>query len=598
MKKYISLLLGIITIMACQEKEVQEAIFKMEVKGYVEEKCYTLGEEQTVYLWSSKSWADNQMSTVEYRMDPTVLENYNLEKGTSLKLLPDSCYRMEETHFEVDDDAEFAKFKVKYWPEKIIASGGNYNVVEYALPLRIWVNGVPQEDRYGSVLVGFLINPAEFTLLAPEEVEILPLEFSKLYELPVIFETNYNNKEWITLNFEIDRDLVQEYNKKHGTEFLLLPDADKIVSWLEEEGELERDVNQDSVVFFVDFAKSSIGKGDNNKYLLPIRLSGISSTRCKIQNDVCYFAWWNSRIEQSVWKVSTTSSWEGSGASLNDDNLSSRWLWNYTRGENIATEPENITYILRDPRKNAVVEKIECYAATSYGSWKGAKDIAIQITNNGTDWETVQNVVAPQLSGDQMYKYEIELDKPVTCLGIRLSISSYYSDGISFYEIYMHGKLVDNPNPPVISGIPQYIWNVETSTVKEGNPSNLVDDDISTFWSWDYDLCKLPEDITFTVKDPGQTVLLKGVELYLRQEMWGNKGPIKADILVTKDGVEWSKVGVHNFQFDGNGNPVLTAQVFELPTPMSGVVGVRISITETNDGGVWFGEIKMQGELE
>lgn len=596
MKKYISLLLCGIAIMACQDKEVQDAIFKMEVKGYMEEKCYTLGEEQTLYLWSSKSWADNQVTTVEYRVDPTVLEEYNVEEGTSLKLLPDSCFRMEQTVFEVDDEAEFAKFKVKYWPEKIIAGGGNYDVVEYALPLRIWVNGVPQEDRYGSVIVGFLINPAELSILWDKNIQTTMLDVTKVYEVPVIFETNYNNKEWITLNFEINNDLVQAYNNEHGTDYLPLPKTDEVVSWLEEEGELERDVNQDSIMFYVDFSKSGIASDDNNKYLLPIHLTSTSSTRCKIQNDVCYFSWWNSRINQSLWRVSTTSSADGNGSYLNDGNLKQHWLWDYNRGENIAVEPENITYMLQNPGLNAVIEKIECYAATSFGSWKGPKDIAIQITNDGTEWETVQNFVAPQLSGDQVY--EIVLDKPVTCLGIRLSISSYYSDGIAFYEICMHGKTVDNPNPPAIEGIPQWVWNVETSTVQEGAAANLVDDNIESFWSWDYYSCQLPENITFTLKEKEQTISFAGIEFYLRQQMWGKKGPNKAEILVTKDGTEWTKVGEHNFQFSENGDPILTAQEFKLATPVKGVVGVRISIVETKDDGVWFGEIKMQGELE
>ena len=281
MKKYILLLLGVILIISCQEKEVQNAIFKMEVKGYMEEKCYTLGEEQTLYLWSSKSWADNQMTTVEYRVDPTVLEEYNVTEGTSLKLLPDSCYRMEERVFEVDDDATFAKFKVKYWPEKIIAAGGNYNTVEYALPLRIWVNGMPQEDRYGTVLVGFLINPAELTILNDENVQPFLLDVTKVYELPVVFKTNYNNKEWISLNFEVPNDLVQSYNDAHGTDYLPLPKTEEVVSWLAEEGELERDVNQDSVMFYVDFSKSGIAADDNNKYLLQIRLMNIGRSISK-----------------------------------------------------------------------------------------------------------------------------------------------------------------------------------------------------------------------------------------------------------------------------------------------------------------------------
>lgn len=599
MKKYIAILFLFVAF-SCQKKETLDATFRMEVKGYIEEECYTLGEAQNLYLWSSKSWPDRQVSALEYRVDPTLLESYNAEEGLNLKLLPDSCYLMEQTHFEMSDDDEFAKFKVKYWPEKIIHAGGSFNKVEYALPLRLWVNGVPQDERYASVVVGFLINPAEFSLANAENVTAFTLDVSQVYEFSVVFGTNYNNKEWINAEFELAPDLVQEYNNEHGTEYLPLPNADKVVSWLADEIVLDRDENQDSVTFFADMVQSGIDKSDKSRYMLPIRLVGISSEKCKVINNVRYFTWWNSKMEQSLWRVTTRSTASGSPSNLNDDDLASGWLWDYSRKNEIATDPENITYMLKDVTKLAVVHKVECHPWKGVNTaWMGAKDIAVQVTMDGEEWTTVKNFVAPQLTSDIVYF--IELDEPVTCSGVRLSISSFHSDGVAFYEIYMHGELIENPNPPVVEGIPQSSWNVATTSclAGEGARENLVDDDINTYWIWDYNGDKkLPEEITYTLKDETKTVTFEGVELYLRQQMWGNKGPKKADILISKDGITWDKVGVHEFQFNENGEAILTAQKFTVDSPISGVKGVRISITETNDDGIWFGEIKVSGSID
>lgn len=438
MKIYIATLFVVLSLLACQDKEMEDATFRLEVRGYVEEECYTFGEEQTLYLWSSKAWADNKTSTVEYYVDPSVLDDYNAENGTALKLLPDSCYRMEQTNFDVDDDAVYARFKVRYLPEKIINAGGNYNVVEYALPMRIMVNGVPQDDRYGTVVVGFLINPAVMNILNAGELTKFMLDPSEVYELPVVFETNYNNNEWITLDFDINEDLVEQYNEEHGTDYKLLPDIDKAVSWLQEEAELEKGVNTDSVMFYVDFAQTSIDKGDHTVYLLPVKLNSVSSTKCKIEDDVRYFAFASTNIDQAVWNVTTTSTSSGSSSLLNDGNDNAFWLWNWMRGPEIATNPENITYTLIDQSAPVEIGKIECHCFRgSNSAWLGAKDIAVQISDDGESWTTVKNFVAPQLA-QQLTVYNIELDAPVVCKAIRLSISSYYSDGICFSEIIMH----------------------------------------------------------------------------------------------------------------------------------------------------------------
>ena len=59
-------------------------------------------------------------------------------------------------------------------------------------------------------------------------------------------------------------------------------------------------------------------------------------------------------------------------------------------------------------------------------------------TDGGASWNEIKRYTAPQLSGNTTYS--IELDEPVQCNAVRLSIISGYSDGIAFSEIIMHGQ--------------------------------------------------------------------------------------------------------------------------------------------------------------
>ena len=108
----INICLLLTIIVSCTDTEIMDSTFTLEVKGFVEEECYTFGEEQPLYLWASKNWADNQVSEVTYEVYPEALEAYNSSEGTSYKLLPESCYRIEQDSFSIDDETQYAKFRV------------------------------------------------------------------------------------------------------------------------------------------------------------------------------------------------------------------------------------------------------------------------------------------------------------------------------------------------------------------------------------------------------------------------------------------------------------------------------------------------------
>ena len=594
---FTNICLLLILLASCTDKEVMDATFTLEVRGYAEEECFTFGEEQPLYLWASKNWADSKLSEVTYAVDPNALETYNAEEGTNLKLLPESCYRIEENTFEVDDESQQAKFKMYYSPEQIIAEGGKYNEVEYALPIRISVNGVPMEDRYGSVIVGFRVNEALISIRNTESVPVITIDNAVSQEVAMTFETNYNNIEWIKLDFTVGGDLVDEYNAAHGTTYEPFPMAD--ISYLTDEFELEREVNVDSALFYADM----VNLDRNKEYLLAIRLNSIDTKKCQIdpEKNTRYLVFNNPRIDQTMWKVTTSSTGEGSAANLNDNDRGTHWLWNY----NASKLPEDITYTLVDYDQLAVIEKIDLYPAASYNTWTGAKDIEIWVTKDLEEWTKVKDYTAeldPATGRANEAGYSIELDEPTECLAIRIRVTSTYDpqsgNGLAFFEIYMNGKLVENPNPPVITKIPQEAWTVATSTTSSGSAANINDDDLSTFWLWQWQNYKLPENITYTLNDQNQTATIEKIEVYpynTGNPAWLGAKTIEVQV---QEGDTWKTIKTYDVALTDDGLANSAGFTIELDEPVQ-CKAIRLSVTELQAGtnGLSFAEIYMHGSL-
>lgn len=597
MKHFIkNIYLLLLLLASCTDTETMDSTFTLEVKGYAEEECFTFGEEQPLYLWASKNWADSKTSLVEYRIDPTVLEDYNSTEHTSYKLLPESCYRLIQDSFFVDDDAQFAKFKIMYTPEQIIAEGGQYGVVEYALPVRIYVDGVPMAERYGSVVVGFLVNKALLSLGNTKNETVYTIEPSKSQEIMVSFETTYDNLEWISLDFNIGGQLVSDYNAAHGTNYLEFPKED--VTYIATEFRLNREASVDSSAFYADMANLDPLK----QYLLAVQVDSITSTKCKIdpENSIRYFLFYNTRLPQSIWTVTTSStlSYEGSVGALIDDEVSSSsyWIWDYDKQQ----LPEDITFTLKDFNQLAVIEKFELFTRVDNWGKKGPKTMKVSYTKDLETWTEAGTFSVPKKeNGEPLESYEFVLDKPVECIAIKLSITEMDDNGIWFSEIYTSGKLIDNPNPPQLSTIQQGNWKVEVTSSSDGSGATLNNDNLTDYWLWGWwNFANLsesnPENITYTLTDLNAKAVINKIEVHAYQG--ANPGWLGAkDIAVqisTDGGSSWKTI--KNFvapQLSGD-----TTYEIELDESVE-CNAIRLSITSGYTEGIAFSEIIMHGEV-
>lgn len=280
MKRLCYILWSLWILLSCSNDSVEPSDVTLEVRNYVEETIYNFGEDQAVYLWATKSWADKGISKVEYVVDESVLDNYNQEHGTTLKLLPESCYHAEQTVFEVTDEMKYAKFKVMCSPSKIVELG-SYEKIEYALPYRIYVNGQTVEDRYGAVIVAFKIMQP--LALIETRVDTVYLRGEDELSFTFTCSVNFDNRLSIPLDFSTDASLVDDFNTQYGVNYGGVT-SDAII-WATNTISLERKETEKKVSFDVNTAMLPIGIS-----VLPIKLNVDSYGVCvDPQNDRKYF---------------------------------------------------------------------------------------------------------------------------------------------------------------------------------------------------------------------------------------------------------------------------------------------------------------------
>jgi hypothetical protein len=439
MKKIIFYFLLGIVLTACSETR-ESADFTLEVRDYYEETIYNFGNDYPVYLWASKSWADQKSEKVMYQVDQTLLDEYNKSHSTTFELLPTSCYSMDKTEFVVNDKDKVAKFKVHCSPDAMIKAGAKYGESKFALPIRILVDGERQDDHYSTVIVSFkLMNPL-FSLDNSSVTPYVGTGSEGDYGLKLPYQVNFINDTWINFTFGVNEDLVSSYNTKNGTDYKPFPSS--LLSWDQNDAVLDKGVNKGSVQMYADL--TSLTPGD--KYLLPIQLKTVSHGNIDPDNDCLYYTFdvMYPRISQSNWMAqSVGSTAEGDKSELVDDVVSSSNYWHYNWNTSFSTAW--IILKLKDLSKSALVSSLEVFTrqGNTWGN-RGQKAMDMFVSMDGTNW-TKAGSYKFLLDANNKAVQSAQLatfDTPQTTKYIKIVITDHFDAGICFSEIYMHGKML------------------------------------------------------------------------------------------------------------------------------------------------------------
>jgi hypothetical protein len=439
MKKIILYFLLGIVFTACSESR-ESADFTLEVRDYYDETIYNFGTDYPVYLWASKSWADEKIETVTYQVDQSILDTYNKAHDTNYELLPSSCYTMEKTNFEVSDKDKVAKFRVLCSPNEMIKMGAKYGETKFALPLRILVDGEPLDDHYSTVVVSFtLMNP----LFSVDDSNVTPyvgVGSEEDYDLKFPYQVNFINDTWINFTFAANESLVSTYNAKNGTSYKPFPSS--ALSWDQNDAVLDKGVNKGSVQLYANL--TTLTPGD--KYLLPIQLKTVSKGNIDPDKDCLYYTFdvMFPRIAQSNWMVKAVgSTGEGDKNKLLDDVVSSSSYWHYDWYTSFDTAW--IILQLKDLSKSAIVSSLEVFTrqGNTWGN-RGQKAMDMYVSMDGTTW-TKAGSYRFLLDANNKAVQSAQLapfDTQQTAKYIKIVVTEHYDAGICFSEIYMHGKML------------------------------------------------------------------------------------------------------------------------------------------------------------
>lgn len=431
MKQIWLIIMVLISTLSCSDEKTEPSKMAMEVRDYVEQTLYDFGKEQGVYLWSSKLWADNMQTRVEYVLAPDLLEEYNVANNKSLKMLPTDCFHAEKTAYEIGDEQKVARFKVMCNPSKIAALS-RYETLEYALAYRLKVNGQFVNEKYGSVIVGLkVVKPMIYT--NTEEVKEVLVNGERDFSLDITCMSNYDNRLYVPLKFAVAPEYVSVLSQKENSNYKAVPE--EAVSWQNTDVTLDRKEKSKKVNFIVDATK--LPKGTS---VLPIKVDvnfeGVTSNP---MSNVKYYKFLNNVINHSEWNVTTCRTWRGTAAQISDGNPTGSWI---AAGESLR-DPDGffVTLSLKDAGKVVEFQSLDLWTAFYANSYRGQDICDFYVSMDGVNWTKV-GTHKFQLNNGIVYqgRQSVTLTK-TTGRYLKVLCTKWYDTAFGFQEISVRGEL-------------------------------------------------------------------------------------------------------------------------------------------------------------
>lgn len=390
------LLIGSVLFYACEDHRMDgmepDKVYLVK-RGLVTELAFNIGEEVTAQYWAYKSGNSGTSTIIEYKIDRELLEAYNLEHGTSYKLLPENCYQIGETRFTVAGREMHAPFAFTYDPALIVAaSGGEYETREFALPIRIVSDGVEitneshERGAPDQVLIVFDIKQPTLNILRGD-FDPLTITAGEVGKVSYSFDIGmpFISKWDVQFDFSKDAGVLNEavdaYNASTGSNYTLLPEsAYEVVTTnlLIAEG-------NDQLTATVEVDREKVGLGN---FVLPLMLSDVSAPLFTGTDSLIFIP-----IQSAASRLEVMDMWEATASTFNaanppaniiDGNMATYWHVVF-KGQNGGRkdpdpwvmidlkEPRTIYQVEIFPNQTANIDGYEIFTSQTGedGDWKG-----------------------------------------------------------------------------------------------------------------------------------------------------------------------------------------------------------------------------------
>ena len=447
MKKYWIYILGLVSLAgsSCEDNRMNgmepDKVYLVK-RGFQEETAYPIGRTATASAWTYKSSVNYAPCQVRYEVDPTLIDTYNAENGTNYALLPEDCYTLPQTEFDLSGKEHYARFRIEYSPEKILEyCNGEYDLTRYVLPLTIKVDGVPVTNEITDAdytLIAFRIKKPAIKILSPEfDLTNVTVGEADTLEFTIPVGTDFVNPWEIPFGFSTAADelenAVQAYNAANNSTRSLLP-ADAY-AFEPASPAIAKEQQTADVVCRIDKAKIPFGK-----YLLPVVIGTVDPpVFIDGTNRVSYIPidCIADRLARDAWTVTASSDNPNYGEgikAMTDDNTDSYWhMW--------AQKPDNAPWIQVDMGERAEICQVEIWprrVADQGGVPTAVGGITISVSDDGTSWTSLGRFAWPQQATTSTLYFTVE---QTVARYVKIDIEKK-ANQIAFNELFFRGQVI------------------------------------------------------------------------------------------------------------------------------------------------------------
>lgn len=249
-----------------------------------------------------KSGKGFQSATARLDVSELALAEYNATHGTNYVLLPAECYNISAMTIGFSKD-DIRKMVDITWNDTDIAELGDDK--EYAIPLQLFdEHDFPKVDQNRNLVI---INPRwSYVGMASESgAAMSPAASRETKTFDGSIALDYPVTSDVTINYAVDNTLIDAYNAANGTTYLPAPDG--LVSLAANSSTIA--ANEASTTFGVQINSSLMFEGnilkavDNNKYLVPVRITSLSNDAIGLDRTVSYFSLTLNKTVKGPWTV-------------------------------------------------------------------------------------------------------------------------------------------------------------------------------------------------------------------------------------------------------------------------------------------------------
>ena len=340
---------------------------------------YDVEESSDYIIRAFSSGYEVTPSTLRIINASDVLSDYNQNHGTSYKELDAEYYQMLSTSASVSKDDPHAQFIIRLHVDKMKSLGDLSN---YVIPLRLLSSQSPVNQELSTIL----INPRmlETQVLVKDGGSIVECDLTQSTNLDFTTYVEFDNKWETQTEYVYGKEVLDAYNKAHGTSYLPLPEE----AFTFTPAQLEIGAKEAASHIEIDRSKLSPA----SFYTLAVQAKSNSMFKIGEENTVLYhISLYPVFDDRSKWTLVACSSWyTGRGPELTiDGDVSTKFENRYnTIGEgDIETLPVTIDWNLGRDCYYAgmkLTRRNDSYVTDLKAGW-------VEMSDDGESWIPVQS---------------------------------------------------------------------------------------------------------------------------------------------------------------------------------------------------------------